>query len=80
MNTTQRLTNAKTLRSQMTPAEKILWYNLRAHRFHNYKFRRQVSVEKYIVDFVCFSADLIIEIDGGAISGKSSNALRLKCA
>ncbi len=65
MKTTQLLIHAKTLRSQMTPAEKILWYNLRAGRFFNYKFRRQVPMEKYIVDFVCFSEDLIIEIDGG---------------
>ncbi len=65
MKTTQLLIHAKTLRSQMTPAEKILWYNLRAGRFFNYKFRRQAPIEKYIVDFVCFSSDLIIEVDGG---------------
>ncbi|MBP9727337.1 MAG: endonuclease domain-containing protein [Gammaproteobacteria bacterium] len=65
MKTTQLLIHAKTLRSQMTPSEKILWYNLRAGRFFNYKFRRQAPIEKYIVDFVCFSSDLIIEVDGG---------------
>ena len=63
--TTTLLPRAKELRTNMTSAEKILWYNLRAHRFHHYKFRRQVPIGKYIVDFVCFSADLIIEVDGG---------------
>ncbi|MEQ1790381.1 MAG: endonuclease domain-containing protein, partial [Rickettsiales bacterium] len=54
------------LRAKQTEAEKKLWYNLRAHRFENYGFRRQYPIdEKYIADFVCLEKKLIIELDGG---------------
>jgi len=59
------LDNAKKLRSNMTDAEKILWEILRAKRFYGLKFRRQVPIGKYIVDFVCFSENLVVELDGG---------------
>jgi len=55
---------AKEMRSQATDAEHRLWQILRAHRFAGYKFRRQVPIDFYIADFVCFSARLIIELDG----------------
>ncbi len=57
--------NAKNLRLDMTNAETILWNVLRAKKFNGYKFRRQQPIGKYIVDFVCMNAKLIIEIDGG---------------
>ena len=56
---------AKSLRSNATDAEKLLWKYLRAHRMNDYKFKRQVVIEPYIVDFVCLEAKLIIEADGG---------------
>jgi len=43
----------------------VLWKHLRGHRLEGYKFRRQVVIEPYIVDFVCLDAKLIIEADGG---------------
>jgi very-short-patch-repair endonuclease len=49
----------------MTPAERIVWYALRAHRLNGAGFRRQVPIGPYIVDFVSHAAMLIIEIDGG---------------
>lgn len=49
----------------MQMPEKILWAKLRGRRFMNYKFRRQVQIGKYIVDFVCYEKQLIIELDGG---------------
>lgn len=55
---------AKELRKNMTDAEKTLWYFLRAKRFENLKFRRQQPIGDYIVDFVCFQQDLIVEVDG----------------
>ena len=61
----QLLQRAKTMRSQASDAERLLWRHLRASRFHGYKFRRQVVIEPYIVDFVCLEARLIIEADGG---------------
>ena len=56
---------ARKLRQQATDAERMLWKYLRAHRMVGYKFRRQVVIEPYIVDFVCLEARLIVEADGG---------------
>ena len=55
---------AKKLRREMTDAEAKLWQELRAHRFENYKFKRQQPIGKYIVDFVCLKHRLIVEVDG----------------
>jgi len=52
------------LRQNQTPAEKILWQDLRAKRLEGYKFRRQHPIECFIVDFACLSEKLAIEIDG----------------
>ena len=49
----------------MTDAERILWQHLRAGRLSGFKFKRQQPLGRYIVDFVCFDAKLIIELDGG---------------
>ena len=57
--------NAKALRRNITDAESIIWYNVRAHRFQGASFRRQTPIGPYIVDFVCHAAKLIIEVDGG---------------
>jgi very-short-patch-repair endonuclease len=59
------LAKAKELRRRMTDAERQLWYWLRAHRFHNAKFKRQAPIGPYIVDFVCFEQSVVIEVDGG---------------
>ena len=48
----------------MTPAERKLWYALRAHRFQGLHVRRQVPMGRYIADFVCHATWLVIEIDG----------------
>jgi very-short-patch-repair endonuclease len=53
------------MRSQQTDGERRLWQILRAHRFAGYKFRRQVPIDFYIADFVCFPRRLIVELDGG---------------
>ena len=56
---------ARQLRKSMTDAERWLWYELKAKRFDDKKFRRQAPIGDYIVDFVCHEAKLIIELDGG---------------
>jgi very-short-patch-repair endonuclease len=56
---------AKELRSDMPDAESRLWYHLRARRFEGWKFRREVPMGDYIVDFLCEEARLIVEVDGG---------------
>ena len=48
----------------MTEAEDRLWQELRGRRLDGMKFRRQMPVGKYIADFVCVEAGLIVEIDG----------------
>ena len=48
----------------MTDAENLLWQNLRNRKTLNHKFRRQHPVSKYIVDFYCHEARLVIEVDG----------------
>jgi len=57
--------HARTLRKQATDAELLLWRHLRARRLAGYKFRRQVVIDPYIVDFLCLEAMLIVEADGG---------------
>ena len=49
----------------MTPAENLLWQNLRNRKVSNCKFRRQHPIARYIVDFYCHEARLVIEVDGG---------------
>jgi len=55
---------AKELRKQATPAEKILWDQLRNRRLHGLKFRRQHPLGNFIVDFYCPTHRLVVEIDG----------------
>jgi very-short-patch-repair endonuclease len=54
----------KLLRENETVAEKRLWQQLRKKRIDNRRFRRQYRLGRYIVDFVCLSARLIVEADG----------------
>ena len=56
---------ARELRKTSTEAEQRLWYHLRNRRLGGFKFRRQVVIDRYIVDFVCLDAKLIVEADGG---------------
>ncbi len=56
---------ARTLRLTMTEAERRVWQILRSHQMKEYKFRCQVPIGRYIADFVCHEARLIVEIDGG---------------
>ena len=52
------------MRTDSTQAENILWQAIRNRQLDGYKFKRQVPIENYIADFVCFEARLIIELDG----------------
>ena len=49
----------------MTDAERALWRLLRDRQLSGFKFRRQQPMRRYILDFVCFSHRLVIEVDGG---------------
>ena len=60
----QQRGRAKQLRQAMTRAEMLLWRYVKANRIDGLGFRRQVPIKNYIADFVCFSAKLVIELDG----------------
>jgi very-short-patch-repair endonuclease len=53
-----------TLRKNLTSTEASLWNLLKHRKVSGYKFRRQHSIGKYIVDFCCPQEMLIIELDG----------------
>jgi len=67
---------ARRLRTEMTEAENILWSRLRAHRFAGASFRRQAVIGPYVVDFLCPSARLVIEIDGSQHAGSAADLAR----
>ena len=60
-----RITTARKLRHNQTDAERKLWFRLRDRRLRGLKFRRQMPVDRYVVDFCCEAARLIVELDGG---------------
>ena len=49
----------------MTDAERRLWQKLRQRQLSKCRFRRQMPMGQYIVDFVCLERRLIVEVDGG---------------
>lgn len=61
--TKEKLERSRELRSNMTPAEKVLWNELRANKL-GVHFRRQQVIAGFIVDFYCHSASLVVEVDG----------------
>lgn len=52
------------MRREPTEAEDRLWQELRGRRLDNIKFKRQVPIGRFVADFLCAEARLIIEIDG----------------
>jgi very-short-patch-repair endonuclease len=70
---------ARQLRSNSTDAERKLWWHLRPLKRAGFHFRRQVPIDHLIVDFVCYSARVVIEVDGGQHTlpaGLNSDRLR----
>jgi len=61
--TKEKLERAKELRRNMTPAEKLLWQEVRAKKL-GVRFRRQQIIAGFIVDFYCHRAALVVEVDG----------------
>jgi very-short-patch-repair endonuclease len=56
---------AKLLRRASTRSEQLLWDALRAGKLEGTKWRRQQKIERFVVDFFCADARLVVEIDGG---------------
>jgi very-short-patch-repair endonuclease len=64
------LQNARNLREMQTSAETKLWTILRNRQLDGYKFRRQKPIGRFIADFFCDDAKLVIEIDGDTHAGR----------
>ena len=56
---------ARILRNSATDAERRIWQHLRLKQLGGFKFRRQVPLHGYVVDFLCVQLKLVIELDGG---------------
>ena len=56
--------HAKTLRKNLTDAERWLWQHLRNRGLSGYKFRRQHPIGPFVVDFACIEKGVVIELDG----------------
>ncbi len=70
---------ARSLRKNMTDAERHLWAKIRGKQLKDKQFYRKKNVGNYIVDFYCPSAKLIIELDGGqhySDEGKKKDEIR----
>ena len=61
--TKEKLERAKELRREMTPAEKLLWQEVRAKKL-GVHFRRQQIIQGFIVDIYCHKSALVVEVDG----------------
>ena len=55
---------ARQMRHEPTPTENILWECLRNRQIAGLKFRRQHSIDRFIADFYCADAQIIVEVDG----------------
>ena len=64
----------KDLRNRLTPAEAKLWTYLRKSQLEGRKFRRQHSVDFYILDFYCPAEHLAVELDGAVHTMESAQA------
>jgi very-short-patch-repair endonuclease len=67
---------ARTLRKSPTDAERRLWRELRRLQLDGMHFRRQAVVGPYVVDFLCASRKLAIELDGGQHAERAEYDLR----
>jgi very-short-patch-repair endonuclease len=75
--TAKRIRNfARRMRREPTDAEAAMWRLLRDRRLAPFKFRRQVPVQDFILDFVCFERRIVIEIDGSQHASSARDAAR----
>jgi very-short-patch-repair endonuclease len=70
---------SRSLRSDMTDAEKLLWSKIRRKQFKGVQFYRQKIIGNYIADFYCPKSKLVIEVDGGqhySAEGRENDRVR----
>jgi very-short-patch-repair endonuclease len=73
---TSLLAHARALRHASTPAERRLWQGRRKHQIGGLKFRRQIPLGRYIADFCCPSARVVVEADGVSHIDAPGDAVR----
>ena len=61
------------MRRRMTEEEVILWSRL---RHLPWKFRRQEPIDRYVVDFVCYSHRIVVEVDGSQHDDSDADRVR----
>jgi very-short-patch-repair endonuclease len=70
---------SRSLRSNMTDAEKLLWSKIRRKQLKGLQFYRQKIIGNYIADFYCPKLKLVIEVDGGqhySAEGRENDRVR----
>jgi very-short-patch-repair endonuclease len=72
----RQTSKARAMRREPTGAEDRLWKLLRDRRLGGLKFRRQVALGPYIVDFVCLEKRIIIEADGDQHADNARDRVR----
>jgi very-short-patch-repair endonuclease len=69
---------ARKLRVDATDAERKLWQVLRRRELAGWKFRRQRPIDRYIADFACVEAMLVVEVDGGQHAENAADEVRTR--
>ena len=77
-STDHRVPRARLLRRDATEAEKKLWQHLRQPPFKQHHFRRQATIGPYFTDFASHQLKLVIELDGGQHSQRTSDETRTR--
>jgi very-short-patch-repair endonuclease len=75
----QKRDSARRLRRDATKTERAMWFLLRDRRLEGVKFRRQVAIGPYVVDFASIQYRLIVELDGGQHADSARDAKRDAC-
>jgi len=78
MATERQIGRAQRLRRDTTDAEALLWAHLRSRQLDGAKFVRQHPIDRYVVDFCCRAARLVIELDGGQHADNAADEARTR--
>jgi very-short-patch-repair endonuclease len=76
MQITIQRDRARSMRKNITGAERVMWNHLKNRALGGYRFNRQVEIGPYIVDFLCRESRMIVEIDGPSHNDESHDQLR----
>jgi very-short-patch-repair endonuclease len=78
MATERQIGRARQLRRVTTDAEALLWAHLQSRQLDGAKFVRQHPIDRYVVDFCCRGARLVVELDGGQHADTAADHMRTK--